>query len=367
MHFLVKLHIFNPEHDIALAYGEENITLPHTIQEFKMNLGYIPALWANDGDCILVDDVPYAIKALAKVHRPHADVVFVNKDDIKCAEFAGIEPWGWDHSLCAMLTKSGIKINGRNSNQIIDNSLLDKLRDLSNRKHTSGMLEYICKGIENITCGKSFYVTNFDNLLKLANQYKHIVIKAPWSSSGRGIRYVTDSNISQSLSGWAKNIIKRQGGLSVEPYYNRIKDFAMEFYSHEDGHIDYCGLSVFSTDCGTYTGNIIASESYKEEIISKYLSKELLALVSQRIQNYLSPILKDWYRGPFGIDMMVVGSSNGFILHPCVEINLRRTMGHVANSARVDDNAPAELMHIIHDVNYLLRFESIEKTFVKVI
>lgn len=36
--------------------------------------------------------------------------------------------------------------------------------------------------------------------------------------------------------------------------------------------------------------------------------------------------------GPFGVDMMVVArpEADGFLLHPCVEINLRRTMGHVA-------------------------------------
>lgn len=367
MLFLVKLHIFNPEHDIALAYDNECITLPHAIQEFKMNLGYIPALWAKDGDCILVDDVPYAIKALSKVHRPHADVVFVGLDDIKNANFTTIEPWGWDVNISSTLIKSGIKVNGLDFKDLVRNSFLDKIKDLSNRKHTAEMLVYIRKGIEDLTCGESFYADNFEYFLELAHKYNYIVIKAPWSSSGRGIRYITYSDISQSLSGWARNVIKRQGGLSIEPYYNRLKDFAMEFYSYGDGRIEYCGLSLFNTDSGTYTGNVIASENYKSEILSKYLSNELLALISQRIRNYLSPILKDFYCGPFGIDMMVVGTTDGFLLHPCVEINLRRTMGHVANSVRLSDDAPAELMHIVHDVNYVLRFESIEKTFVKVI
>lgn len=37
--------------------------------------------------------------------------------------------------------------------------------------------------------------------------------------------------------------------------------------------------------------------------------------------------LKGIYSGPFGIDMMVL---NGGKIHPCVELNLRGTMGHVA-------------------------------------
>ena len=364
----MRLHIFNPEHDIAMAYNAGQITLPHAIQEFKMNLGYIPALWANDGDCVLVDDVAYAIKALSKIHRPHSDVVFVSVDDIKGANFTSIDPWGWDLCIYTALSKANVSVEGFNIINVFNDKFFYRLKDLSNRKHTSTLLQYIRKGIEEFTCGESFYVSNFGNLLKLIQLYNLAVVKAPWSSSGRGVRYVSSKGICDSLSGWAQNIIKRQGGLTVEPYYNKVKDFAMEFYSHGNGDIDYKGLSVFNTAEGTYTGNIVASEDYKTDIISKYLSGELLQLVSQRIRNYLSPIFNNVYKGPFGVDMMVVaGDSKGFLLHPCVEINLRKTMGHVANSIRIDDNAPAELMHIVHDVNYILRFESIEKNYVKVI
>ena len=35
---------------------------------------------------------------------------------------------------------------------------------------------------------------------------------------------------------------------------------------------------------------------------------------------------------PWGVDMMVVSSDEGYRLHPLVELNYRRTMGHVALS-----------------------------------
>lgn len=364
----MKLHIFNPEHDVAMAYGAKSVTFPHAIQELRMNLGYIPALWANDGECVLVDDVPYAIKALAKTRKPHADVVFVNINDLCGGCFSSIEPWGWDYCLWAALSKAKVSVAGKSIDDFITNTFLEKIKVLSNRKNTSDMLAYLRNGIESLTCGESFYVDNFDSLLRLVRLYRQVVIKAPWSSSGRGIRYVSCQNISSSLGGWAKNVIRSQGGITVEPYYVRIKDFAMEFYSHGNGIIDYCGLSVFNTDGGTYTGNIVASESFKIDMLSKYLPGKLLECVAEKIKEYLSPILKDTYCGPFGVDMMVVaGGSHGFFLHPCVELNLRRTMGHVANSIKSDENTPAELMHIVHNVNYLLRFESLETNFVKVI
>ena len=51
---------------MALAADTAYVALPHAIQEFKTNLGFLPALWAEDGDFVLVDDVPFAVKALSQ-------------------------------------------------------------------------------------------------------------------------------------------------------------------------------------------------------------------------------------------------------------------------------------------------------------
>ena len=36
------------------------------------------------------------------------------------------------------------------------------------------------------------------------------------------------------------------------------------------------------------------------------------------------------YLGPLGVDMMIVKSGEGVAIHPCVEVNVRRTMGMMA-------------------------------------
>ena len=48
--------------------------------------------------------------------------------------------------------------------------------------------------------------------------------------------------------------------------------------------------------------------------------------------SYLSRWLGTGYRGPLGVDMMLcrVEGRDGLCVHPCVEVNLRRTMGRVA-------------------------------------
>jgi hypothetical protein len=106
----------------------------------------------------------------------------------------------------------------------------------------------------------------------------------------------------------------------------------MEFESDGKGQVRYLGLSLFHTQNGAYIGNILASKEEKQEMINRYIPEELLTSVKEKICAYLGPLYRDQYAGPFGVDMMVVkGEGNHrFLLNPCVEINLRRTMGHVA-------------------------------------
>jgi hypothetical protein len=134
----------------------------------------------------------------------------------------------------------------------------------------------------------------------------------------------------------------------VEPYYSKVKDFGMEFESDGKGHIAYLGLSLFHTANGAYTGNILATESTKKEMISRYIPETLLDKVQQKICMELGEIYKGRYQGPFGIDMMV--TKEGF--HPCVEINLRRTMGHVALAISPTDDDIRGVMRVIYDDNH---------------
>jgi hypothetical protein len=186
------------------------------------------------------------------------------------------------------------------------------------------------------------------------------VIKAPWSSSGRGVRYI-DGQFTPSVTGFIRNVIHTQGGVMVEPYYNKVKDFGMEFEADAEGRIHYLGLSLFHTVNGAYEGNILATESVKQEMISRYIPACLLDSIKQTIAERLT---LNGYVGPFGIDMMIVKPGEGnhnsqlsivnsqLLLHPCVEINLRRTMGHVALSISPTDDDIRAVMRVIYDGNH---------------
>ncbi|MDO4979448.1 MAG: hypothetical protein Q4E58_00910 [Prevotellaceae bacterium] len=359
----MNLHIFNPEHDIALACNKRRFTAPHAAQELRTSIGWIPALWASDGDMVLVDDVAFAIKAAARCKEKKAEVLFVSDADIRGVHFDHILPWGWDKAL-----KTRLIDDGAPAEQMPSDNVMEHLRLLSSRVQTKNTLKHLREGLAS-TCGEAFSTSDISLIEDSVACGNHIVIKSPWSSSGRGVRYVEHS-ITPSVRGFLKNVIREQGEVMVEPYYNKVKDFGMEFESMADGSVVYRGLSLFLTHNGAYTGNLLAHEDEKAEMLSRYVEPQLIDEIKTRACRYFANMFKGIYQGPFGVDMMIVASGDegdGFLLHPCVEINLRRTMGHIALALTPEVASPHRLMHIDHEVNYLLRVSPIENPFVKVI
>ena len=358
----MKLHVFNPEHDIALAFNRKHLTMPHASQELRMNLGWIPALWAADGDVVMVDDVNYAAKAAKKFGLKKADVLFLSKEEVKSIRFDEVQPWGWDLALRTQLLEAGV-----GERLLPSGETLAGHRELSSRRQTTDALRVLRDGLEDETCGESFYMTTTEMGGDIPGKRQRVVLKAPWSSSGRGVRYV-HGDLDAGFAGWLRRVVKMQGGVMVEPYYNKVKDFGMEFYAHEDGTVSYEGLSLFHTSNSTYTGSILASEAKKRQMLSAYVPETLINAIIQRAEGYFSKLVRSYkYEGPFGIDMMIVAHENGrgFLLHPCVEINVRRTMGHVALALAPGEMAPPQLMEFVHDVNYILKIRDLENNYVQ--
>lgn len=324
------LHIFNPEHDIALAANLANFTAPHAGRQLRGDLGFLPALWADAGDAVLVDDRRRAELRYNRLRgRLGRDACcFVEPAELSRLEVEHVEPWGWDLALLSLLKRKGV-----GADVLPDADYISRLRQLSHRRTSAALLQQLQT---DGTVGQATECCRVEQVAELVEQYGQAVLKAPWSSSGRGVRFVTSATARQAEFQWLSNVLQRQGSIMVEPYYNKIKDFGVEFEAAADG-IRCVGLSLFHTRNGAYTGNVLATERAKREALGRYLSMDLLDQVCHRITSVLN--LGD-YRGPFGVDMMVVkdadASSRRLLLHPCVELNLRRTMGHVALALTTD-------------------------------
>lgn len=371
----MTLHIFNPEHDIALASGLSNFTAPHAGRQLRHDLGFLPAIWAGEDDIIVVDDAEYAAhswKRLApRLVRLGETCGFRwgNRQFLTWKQLQGLtnvtlEPWGWNNALRSLLLRSGLT-----ERELPTTESLATIRELSHRRVASSLLPQL--RIEG-TVGESMECHTEEETVEAIHRYGYVVLKAPWSSSGRGLRFydakqLDNTGLTPHLSGWLRNLLATQGSVMAEPYYNKVKDFGMEFESDGEGTVRYLGLSLFHTQNGAYTGNVLASETAKEEMMSRYLSPTLLQTVREEICRRLGELFRDKYCGPFGVDMMVctaqdedgkVINDKRCLLHPCVEINLRRTMGHVALALSPDDDDVRHVMRIDYNENvYKLRIQ----------
>lgn len=320
---MATLYVFNPEHDLALAANLRNFTSPLAGRQLRAELGWLPALWASASDYILVNDVATAMSSWEherdRLGFADAPRQFVAKTVLSRLPIDQVDPWGWDLAIKYELMRCGI-----DAGLLPSDDALAAIRLLSHRRTAVQLLQQL-QGPGLV--GQSF--EQFDAELP---PYP-CVIKAPWSSSGRGVRFF-DGQCQTADVRWVEHVIEQQGSVIVEPYYNKVKDFGMEFYAHADGRVTYLGLSVFATRNGTYLDNIVAPEAEKLDMLTPYVSADLLQFVRAEICRQMAPIINHRYDGCFGVDMMVVKGDTGYLLHPCVEVNLRRTMGWVALAPR---------------------------------
>lgn len=347
----MKIHIFNPEHDIALSANTLFWTAPHAGRQLRSDLAWLPALWASDGDVVLVDDVESAVSALRKTGLGCSDINFIalrNSNAIRniSGKIEEVCPWGWDKPIVHILNKYGIPRNVMPSDEV-----LDFIRDVSDRRTSSILLADIRRDIGGL-CGTSETITDISLIPEYMERWGSVVIKSPWSSSGRGIRYVCEE--SKAVSLWADKVVRTMGHIMVEPLLDKILDFGMEYDVMPDGTVRYCGLSLFKTVRGAYEGSILATEEEKEALLRRFIDISLLHDVQKYIASWMKVRLKGKYCGPFGVDMMLVAGKDDFekhsvTLNPCVEINLRRTMGHVALAISPVTKEKGEVMRIAYE------------------
>lgn len=326
------LHVFNPEHDIALAYNNPYFTAPRAGRLMRVSLDWLPLLWANEGDLILVheskDNQGNTIPNIP--HLPKCQFVTHKQLNRWKNDISRVEVWGWDSAIKHELEKINIPCN-----LLPTDEQLTHIRLLSHRR-------YAMHALEELLTDNSFKSTarttnligeakEIDSLLEFSSYTQNLnqfVIKSPWSSSGRGVRIVSHG-LDSALQKWTRGVIQQQGSIMIEPLYDKIIDFGAEFVSNEND-VTFAGLSIFKTLKGTYEGNLLKSELQKESFLAHWISIDFLHRIIQRLCLILKRDVTPWYKGYIGVDMMIINTGKQTALHPCVEINLRRTMGHVA-------------------------------------
>lgn len=321
-----RLFLFNPENDIALAAGKAGFTPPKNAAELHRR-GAMLLWWlgAKD-DAVLVDECDlevsrYFASELESQFGVGPEVV----SGIRGREVSRFVPWGWSANTLKQFERAGACFDQEEYRR------MERIRQLSHRR--SSIVLNTC--LNDIGIGalpplpKEVY--GVDELRKLIDIWGKVYVKAPWSSTGRGVICSVDMSADELLRR-TEGTIRRQGSVLVEKGLEKVVDFAMLFNS-EAGNVTFYGYSLFFNGHGSaYGGNLLLTDEEIEDRLSKYVPREMLIKVADGLCRALRELVTAEYQGCFGIDMMVVKTDDGaYGLAPCVELNLRLTMGVVAH------------------------------------
>lgn len=328
----MKLFLFNPENDLALANADPNFIPPRSARTMAADLSVLPAWWAGEGDAVWTPS-PRQAEAFVQMQGGRLP---------RLEWYAGgappvpdeICPWGWNPMLLRTLRRWGFP-----ETLLLSEEQMADYRRLSGRQTAVALLADVRhwatgagQTVSGWCCGEALFCTREEEIVYSLARWPGTMLKAPWSGSGKGLR-LGAGGWRPPLSGWCRNLLAGQGGVVVEPLYKKVMDFAMEFYSDGVGAVDYCGLSLFvTTGQGAYQGSAVMSEALKKERLHRLVPSEVCGAVRDFLAGRLRALLGTRYRGFLGVDMMVCRQDDGagLCIHPCVEVNLRTTMGMVS-------------------------------------
>lgn len=340
-----RLWLYNPENDIALGFGGANFTAPKNarlLSDFAA-----PLMWwmGTPDDGVLVErmaDSAYRRVLMdwaAEMERRFGPGPALIRDarELSVRECA---PWGWSRHALRRFASAGVP------EHVMEYAAanIDRIRQLSHRRSSAELTRRITEAVDFPSFGLPEpslprEACSFEEIVGISAEFPDgIYVKSPWSSSGRGVAYIAPGELPRQRSR-IEGTIKSQGSVMVERAYDNLLDFAMLFCS-DGSEVSFLGYSRFYNSRGTaYSGNLVASDADILRELTAFLPAPLFAALERALPGILTDFLRLpgsgrlAYRGFLGLDMMIARSaaSAPVMLVPCVELNLRKTMGTVAH------------------------------------
>jgi hypothetical protein len=340
------IYFYNPTCEIAVANGSENFMPKSLLRRMEYDLDLLPAFFALPKDVILVQKYPCSrfLDSLTEAGLPPFKLRQLDEslnDSAFLSEPKGfLNPWGWSpamHKLFAPLKPSC-------SSEYLNSPMAqwDPVhKELYSRKAGSELLSNILTN-SNYTFFTPLdempqICTSHEEIYALQQKWNHVIVKAPWSSSGRGLQVLRPGEYNRTNYQVISGFLSHQGYVMAEPYYNKVQDLSFQFYSKGNGQIEFLGIGSFKTDkSGRYSGSYIEEiPQYVELSLKDFLIDHLdetKKCLERALQN--SPYSLQ-YQGWLGVDSIVYKSEkNAFMIQPCIEVNCRYTMGTISLAFR---------------------------------
>lgn len=310
----MRLLIYNPDTDYALASGSAFYTPPASVKRLMEANPLQASAWGNPGDTLLLPDWMNIPEHECRGFEIARDRELGLWSDKEWSRVEGILPWGWNPALRHRLEQLGAP-----HCLLPSADEIARLRGLAHRRTTIAFNSMMGESV--LPCE----IISEDEGVAFWHDNPGCWFKAPWSSSGRGV-ICTDELNESHIRPWIRGIVRRQGSVMAETGVDKLHDFATE-WNMADGTPEFLGYSYFEVSGrGKYKGNLLLSQEDILKTLNSHAATPIERIVEQQRAALTVVIGKD-YNGPLGIDMMI--DKNGKVWG-CVEINLRRTMGHLA-------------------------------------
>lgn len=346
------IYLFNPQNDLALATGGINYVAPPFAMRMAEDLAVLPAFIAEPGSLLITDSDADA-RWLERLNGLLGmDVHAISRKELNHLTGYRIMPWGWCLDLRRRLVKWGA-----------DRQLLPTkdeiyhLRGLSHRRLTINIhlrLQELlrCQAGNHLplACPVPVELAVLEDVREFVESHDGCFIKTPWSSSGRGIYHATAGKWTPELEQWCNGALKRQGSVLCEVAFDKVMDLAVEFFA-SGGKTSVRGFSIFSTDSHSqYHSGIVASQDVlHQRVVELYPQFDVVVEALTRV---LDEMVAPHYSGWLGVDMLLYSDvqspssshssgagesmthqfpAGAMRLNPCVELNLRPTMGAVTS------------------------------------
>lgn len=335
-----RLFFFNPTNEMAIANGEASYMPPRHLHHFEMDMAALPWLLGTEKDYILVRKKEgNSIQHLESFNWDLPKLVSSPKEiNSKDQQNLWFSPWGWSPAVYkhfkpyqpfshSLWTSHPLAVWKKDLANILSRETsYDLLKKIFNIK-SSNPSEFPHINIPDMP----MEIYDEEKLADiLEKQTPPLIVKTPFSASGRGLFRIRNAEDAPEKSQWVKGMLKRQGKIYIEKMLNKVQDVSFQFYINPD-EINFLGHNFFYTEAsGQFAGCAIGIPETPAPLFRDYkLISEAIEQAAKLLCKGISEIgLNKHYTGPAGIDGIFVEDKGKLKLQPCLEINLRYNMGY---------------------------------------
>lgn len=265
-----------------------------------LQLQYLPLLYADKNDTVLVTDFPpdeylFYLEDLG-FSLPH----ITTYDEASFEKYDQLSCWGWSPDVISRMPH-------------VKAPTIPSIAKLTSKEFSHHLSPLADSTLAYDETQLSLFLTHHEKCL----------VKFLYGFSGRGHipLHAEKKWVEKCQTEWNLN-----RPVLVEEHKMRLFDFSSHWVIEEQ-NLHYLSSSrCVNTDLGTYVGNLAG---YEQEVFGEYLP--FFKQHMHFIRAHAKSIVETGYFGPISFDAMVY-EEDGIKLQPIVEINPRYTMGWVANA-----------------------------------